>query len=590
MGIAQYFSTIVRSHPEIFKGWDAEFSCDYLYFDFNCLVYQVYNLLNANEKEKLLTMTNDQIEKKIIDEVVKYMKKIIDEIAKPTKLVYIGIDGVVPRAKMVQQRFRRFSGWKQSAMEKEIKSQFGVEEKSVWNRNAITPGTAFMKKLSDGIRKAIQQKKITNLRNLEFVFSDSSVPGEGEHKLIPFLRKKGKLPNEKVVIYGMDADLIMLSLSTFMDNIYLLREKDNVKSQFGDVVEAAFGLLNVDTFRQKIVAGFDINVPGIRPNQLFSDYVFLGFFLGNDFVHSIPSLEIRFGGFDRIMGTYRRILGRLKRGLVQLRFPIRPNGKNFAELGNATDVSINMVFFRQLLEDLARQEEKALQYLHMKHTSRVPRHNAEDDMGKALEEVAKLPLNPKYKDKIYPVDFNQPDWKKRYYEETLDIEPQPEDEFRMYVDGVCKNFLEAIMYSTRYYYTGVPSWTWYYRFPVSPLISDVLDYYNRVVKNVNDIKLEMGEPVKPIQQLMMVSPPQSRELLPPVFQKLMVEPSSPIIEYYPVDFDYFVFQKFNLYQAEPILPLINQTMFIKTLEENESGLTADEKKRNTIGSPIIMKV
>lgn len=584
MGIAQYFSTIVKSHPDIFKGWSADFSCDYLYFDFNCLVYKVYNLLNLNEKEKLLTMSNDNIEKKIIDEVIKYMKNIIDEIAKPSKLVYIGIDGVVPRAKMVQQRFRRFSGFKQSAMEKEVKSQFGVEEKSVWNRNSITPGTAFMTKLSDGIKKAIQQKKITKLRNLEFVFSDSSVPGEGEHKLIPYLRKRGKLPNEKVVIYGMDSDLVMLALSTFMNEVYLLREKDEVRSQFGDIFESSFGLLNVDLFRSKIIAGFDIHVSGIHPNQLFSDYVFLGFFLGNDFVHSIPSLEIRFGGFDRIMGTYRRILSRLKRGLVYLKYP------NKNRTGNASGVSINVVFFRQLLEDLARQEEKALQYLHMKHTSRTPRHNSEDDMGKALESIQKLPLNDKYKDKIYPVDFSQPDWKKRYYEETLDIKAEPEDEYRMYVDSVCKNFLEALVFSTRYYYVGIPSWIWYYRFPVSPFISDVLDYYNRVVKNINDIQLEMGDPVKPIQQLMMVSPPQSKELVPPAFQKLMTEPSSPIIEYYPVDFEYFVFQKFNLYQAEPILPLINQPQFIKAIEEHEKDLTAVEKKRNVIGVPITIKV
>lgn len=590
MGIAQYFSTIVKAHPEIFTGWDINFSCDYLYFDFNCLVYQVYNLINSNEKEKLLSMTEEEIETKLIDEVIKYMKKIIDEIAKPSKLVYIGIDGVVPRAKMVQQRFRRFSGWKQSAMEREIKSQFGVEEKSVWNRNAITPGTVFMKKLSDGIRKAIQQKKITNLRNLEFVFSDSSVPGEGEHKLIPFLRQKGKTKDEKIVIYGMDADLIMLSLSTQMDNLFLLREKDNVKSQFGDIIEAAFGLLNVDLFRKKIVAGFDIKIPGIYDNQLFADYVFLGFFLGNDFVHCIPSLEIRFGGFERIMGTYRRILLQLKKGLVQLRYPNRPNGRNNNELGNATSVSLNMVFFRKLLESLAYQEEKALQYLHMKHTTRTANYQAEDDLGRALEGLSKLPLNPKYKDRIYPVDFNQPDWKVRYYKEALDIDASPVDEYKMYVDGVCKNFLEALVFSLQYYYMGVPSWEWFYRFPVSPMMSDVLDYYNRVVKNINDIQLEMGSPVKPIQQLMMVSPPQSKELLPPAFQKLMTDVSSPIIEYYPIDFEYFVFQKFNLYQGEPILPLINQAKFIQVLENHEKNLTVEEKKRNVIGSPIIMKV
>lgn len=65
-------------------------------------------------------------------------------------------------------------------------------------------------------------------QNLEVVLSGSDVPGEGEHKILQYIRDSMKSekfdPEGAHCIYGGDADLIMLGLSTHIKNFCLLRE------------------------------------------------------------------------------------------------------------------------------------------------------------------------------------------------------------------------------------------------------------------------------------------------------------------------------------------------------------------------------
>ncbi len=73
---------------------------DCLYLDMNGIIH---NCTHSDKMDPSIVLTNDQMMTKIFQ----YIEKLFD-IIKPKKLMYMAIDGVAPRAKMNQQRQRRF--------------------------------------------------------------------------------------------------------------------------------------------------------------------------------------------------------------------------------------------------------------------------------------------------------------------------------------------------------------------------------------------------------------------------------------------------------------------------------------------------
>ena len=89
-----------------------------------------------------------------------------------------------------------------------------------FNTNHITPGTDFMNHLDEYL-----ENKFKNDRKI--VFSGPNEKNEGEHKICNLLRSQKNLyRNKNIVIYGLDADLIMLGLLLIVDdfNVFLYKE------------------------------------------------------------------------------------------------------------------------------------------------------------------------------------------------------------------------------------------------------------------------------------------------------------------------------------------------------------------------------
>ena len=299
-------------------------------------------------------------EQEMYENVCHYVDRLVRAV-RPRRLLHLAIDGVAPRAKMNQQRSRRFRA-AQEARERagtEVRVREELEEQGVnvpppseepWDSNVITPGTKFMIELSEYVRFYIRKRIATDRAwgNIKVIFSDASIPGEGEHKIMAHVRQQrgqeGYDPNLVHVLHGLDADLIMLALATHEAHFYILREEvlfgrqsieatERRREESGfafkqKMLDEAVGAeamelpenankplqrLSVPILREYLANEFAsvINPPfkgEVSFERLVDDIVFMCFFVGNDFLPHLPSLDIRDGALDYLFNVYRRLL------------------------------------------------------------------------------------------------------------------------------------------------------------------------------------------------------------------------------------------------------------------------------------------
>jgi len=127
----------------------------------------------------------------MLDDIMSYIDFLV-RICNPTGLIYIAVDGVAPRAKMNQQRIRRFKTARDKADAiLELVEKGHKAPKDPFDSNCITPGTEFMTRLNAELTEYIKKKVAYDLRwnSVNVIFSGSDVPGEGEHKIFDYVRK-----------------------------------------------------------------------------------------------------------------------------------------------------------------------------------------------------------------------------------------------------------------------------------------------------------------------------------------------------------------------------------------------------------------
>jgi len=536
---------------------------DALLIDTNCLLHpQCFKVLADNPN-----LTNSiELENKMINGCIEYLKYII-EYSNPKKLIYIAIDGVAPIAKIKQQRMRRFKSVKDKFLNDRIKKKHNKKINTYWNNSAITPGTDFMQKITNKIKDFC---KNYDFNNRKVIFSTANTPSEGEHKLLQYIRENDN--DYKYIIYGLDADLIFLALSTNRKNIYLLREAQEFNKNKSGTEKLNY--VSIDRLRECILQEInnllydEVIDRKLDENSIIRDFVFICYFLGNDFLPHIPSIDIKcynkkcINGLDLLLQAYAHTYDNIEEYLLL----VDDNNK----------IKYNQVFLQIFLEYLATFEDEFFFNLYNSRKF-VYKCKSDDPYVQEMHRIDNLLF--KIKNDVELGKDKSENWKFRYYKKYYHTEINQ----RELVKYACDKYFEGLIWVANYYFDKCPSWNWYYPFDHAPFISDMADFIRKY--DLNNITFNLGKPIRPIEQLLCVLPPQSNYLLPKTCHWLMKSSKSPIIYLYPNNYELDMLYKKKYWQCIPILPDLDIESVQKSLKRIK--LSNYEKKKNLVLDHLI---
>jgi 5'-3' exonuclease len=446
----------------------------------------------------------------------------IFNIAKPRKQLVLCIDGVAPMSKQIQQRQRRFK-----SVNDKVPEEF--------DSNAITPGTKFMDYLSKFIDFKIREEmsKSDAWKDIQVIFSNEKVPGEGEHKLITYTRLYGK-DDDTFCIHGLDADLIMLSLVTHREKFHILRDNHRDRREIFHI--------NLEYIRKDLIQLLNWGDKAMH-KSLIDDFVFMMFSVGNDFLPHLPAIDILDGGIEILIEAYKK------------------NAENYGHLTHRNEsnkVFFNQESFSEFLRILGMYEEDLLN----------KKANSRDSYFR--DEI--LENNSKVIEGKYVVDF------KKYKEEYYSTKLKTTD-----IKNICNSYIEGLQWVLTYYTSGVSNWTWIFPGYYTVFSSDLVDY----VKKYKHITYPKTEPLSPFEQLLCVLPSFSKNLLPPSLSELVDSKNSPMKEYYPEQFVIDLDGKRNDWESIAILPIIDITQVKKYYSQKYKEISERDMRRNCTGKTYL---
>ena len=411
MGIPSYFVHIVKTYRSIIKEFKPNtITINNLYIDSNSIIYDAIKSIPYNSKD---TKYQNKIYNWVCDKLVYYIK-----IINPGNNVLIAFDGVSPVAKLEQQRNRRYKTWYMN----DYLQKIDHEKKEMWDTTAITPGSLFMQNLTNHIDTFFKNK----FPNLNIIISSSNIPGEGEHKIYQYIRDNSEYHDKSnTVIYGLDADLIMLSLIhlNISVNLYLFRETpDFISSVNSNLKPNQLYVLDIFELEQKL----NIEMHNNPEKNATLDYIFLCFLLGNDFMPHFPALNIRTHGIEILLDAYNQLF------------------KNKELLIKDNKIIWNNL--RKLIQKIASNEDE-LGKIEMKKRDKLEKNiKLRYDNVKNEDSLLSTPLLDRSIEKY--INIGDDGWQERYYKELFDIDI--DDNRRQ---EICINYLEGLEWNLKYYMT-----------------------------------------------------------------------------------------------------------------------------------------
>lgn len=436
-----------------------------------------------------------------------------------------------------------------------------------------------MAKLTRQLKYFVNKKISEDIdwQGVEIVLSGHEVPGEGEHKIMEYIRlakaQPDYNPNLRHCLYGLDADLIMLGLLSHDPHFCLLREEvvfgRQSKKQSKELEHQNFYLMHLCIVREYLELEFqELKDPSIMDfpfsmERILDDFILMAFFVGNDFLPNLPNLHINEGALALMFKVYKSVLPKAggyinEFGVINLerlailldelsdveyrffesdnsdakwfkgkqmgKIDVMEKGKKKGQLTmtslqketfehvkqyissrslkkSAPQISLDLPsslkagdrkFVEQLAEDLGLQWKSILdedddRHLRLDIPGRL-QGDAEQDGEEEDEEdeeaqnavfrVIKRYEGAKIIDttaeevqeelaKKYDEKFRQ--WKNKYYNEKFNWGLEHELEMQ----NLTENYIQGLQWVLYYYYRGIASWPWFYRYHYSPMISGI---------------------------------------------------------------------------------------------------------------------
>lgn len=359
MGIERFFSSIERNkitnvEGKISNKLESRVKIESIGIDFNSIVhissqkvlselnYLLFKIISNNleDKQAITIIKKYEIRKNLLGNALQFRKEMMEEIEdiiltetenmfleifellvdnKEIKEIYVAVDGVGSKAKMIEQKKRRYLGTiiegiknklftkYEDELKKHEKRYIFEKNKLTWSKNNISPGTKFMLELERQFTDYQMENTLKELcPNLQdYYFSGPSQPGEGEKKIVNYYRKT--LNYEKYAIYSPDSDVTLLAILMFTPTMStIIKEKGmhdlivirhNQQKDHYDVINIPKLANNFVLFIKNKVS-FELD-----EGRALEDLVFIFSIFGNDFLPKLESFDVK-NDFELIINKY----------------------------------------------------------------------------------------------------------------------------------------------------------------------------------------------------------------------------------------------------------------------------------------------
>jgi 5'-3' exonuclease len=616
MGIPWYFKKIVDTYPDAIVHDHVRVDLQTvnecrLFLDYNGIIHQCVQLMNNGQGQgqgQGHVQPTNMDEEKLVKRVWTYTLEVIEAATKgiplPITTVFIGIDGMAPMAKIVQQRKRRFlSLWEKNKILDESRKhpQESGRHRETWDTNAITPGTKFMNYLADYLRLEIAKHTVYKISikqpTIQFILSTSNEVGEGEHKMIAYIREhRGPCLD---VIYGLDADLISLALietaeSESESNVWLMREaskiKDHIKEQvpsylFVDIRQLA------NQIHHDVQTKYQWNpVRSLRENVL--DYIVICFCLGNDFIPGLSYLKIKDGGLETLLRQH----GKTQSTLLNLRQSNdsligNRDGTDKTVKGSMIDIDgggasqkyvISYDSLVGLLQCLQIDEQKHLAELHHRYVNEISMK-----WRGVTNHIQTLPQQAGHKFKhVHKLRLHETGWKTRYYYYLF------RESHSSSLAKICTSYVRGLEWCVDYYFNKVFDDEYYYPFQYSPTITDLYQHIVYMVNGQDKEKAsvvhklqkiawkESSHPMDLLTKLVAVLPPQSILSLMPEYAPICEDVRHGCCHYYPVDFTICTYLKSFTWECYPEIPHVDMRRVRRAIHSLQSSSSSSSESES----------